>query len=478
MTPAAGGPVLARVEALAAALQPLLDPVDLPRAAQVRAGLHEPLRLAVVGRVSTGKSTLVNALVGRRIAATDAGECTRHVTWYRYGAPDRATLHLRDGSVRELTLQSAAQPQRWGVPPAEVERIEVRLASGPLRDLVLIDTPGLETLTAANAAATRRAVVGSQDAAGQSDALLYLIGDTTRGSDVAFLSDFRAASGRAGASAVNSIGVLAMADRFGGGPLEQTDPFEVAAAAAARLAQEHRSLLSAVVPVSGLLAQSARTGALNEETAVRAAALRGLDPVLLSLEAAAHEDLLTLLGPYGLAAGRAPAAVGATALRRWCESVSGIAAVESLIRTRLVPRTALLKAGAAVHELGLLAERAGARRSEALGLVESALLHPDLHPLQELRALGELAVELPGSPMVAELEALLLGTPAGLPAGVASGAALADRIERARQRSGLATAEAALALHPAQVRAARVLARSYQLLARRLAGQAAPPAPT
>ena len=46
--------------------------------------LHEPLRLAIAGMVKAGKSTLLNAMLGEQIAPTDAGECTRVVTWYRY----------------------------------------------------------------------------------------------------------------------------------------------------------------------------------------------------------------------------------------------------------------------------------------------------------------------------------------------------------------------------------------------------------
>lgn len=47
--------------------------------------LDGPLRIAIAGKVKTGKSTLLNALVGEQIAPTDAGECTRVVTWYRDG---------------------------------------------------------------------------------------------------------------------------------------------------------------------------------------------------------------------------------------------------------------------------------------------------------------------------------------------------------------------------------------------------------
>ena len=59
---------------------PHVDAVDA-----VTQRLDEPLRVAIAGRVKAGKSTLLNALIGERLAATDAGECTRIVTWYRHG---------------------------------------------------------------------------------------------------------------------------------------------------------------------------------------------------------------------------------------------------------------------------------------------------------------------------------------------------------------------------------------------------------
>jgi len=60
--------------------------------------LDEPLRVAIAGKVKAGKSTLLNALVGEELAPTDAGECTRIVTWYADGRTYSVTAHLRDGS--------------------------------------------------------------------------------------------------------------------------------------------------------------------------------------------------------------------------------------------------------------------------------------------------------------------------------------------------------------------------------------------
>ena len=66
--------------------------------------LDEPLRVAIAGRVKAGKSTLLNALVGERLAATDAGECTRIVTWYRHGLGYTVTADLRPEGRTDLVL--------------------------------------------------------------------------------------------------------------------------------------------------------------------------------------------------------------------------------------------------------------------------------------------------------------------------------------------------------------------------------------
>ena len=85
------------------------------------------------------------------------------VTWYRFGAPARAALHLRDGTVRPLRLLEDDQlPADLDVAAEEVERIEVQLTSSLLRSLTLIDTPGLDSLTASSGAATAAGRAGAQ----------------------------------------------------------------------------------------------------------------------------------------------------------------------------------------------------------------------------------------------------------------------------------------------------------------------------
>ena len=54
--------------------------------------LDEPLRVALAGTLKSGKSTLLNALVGEEIAPTDATECTRVVTWFSGSVGPRIEL--------------------------------------------------------------------------------------------------------------------------------------------------------------------------------------------------------------------------------------------------------------------------------------------------------------------------------------------------------------------------------------------------
>ncbi|CUR54397.1 conserved hypothetical protein [metagenome] len=462
--------VRGRVRSLCRALSPLLG--DDPDLTRTRASLAEPLRLAVVGRVSTGKSTLVNALVGRRVAPTSAGECTKVVTWYRYGEPDQARLVLHDGRSLRVRLVDRALPDELGVPASEVARLEVWLTSRALRHLTLIDTPGLGTTNEDQETATRAAILGvereSQIAAGQADALLFLIGEAARRSDLDFLDDFRASSGSLTPSSVNAVGVLAKSDGTGSGVLDETDPFKLAGDQAARLASTHRGVLSDVLPVSGLLAETALTGVITETLAAALGAQVDQDPALLAVSQDPElEPLAAAFGPYGLVAGRDVAAAGASKLREWCLETSGIRLLEEVVHGRLVPRSDLLKASRGLSTLESVSRRLPTElREDALALLEEARLDPTLHAIGELQAMERLLAERPDSPLLPALAGFVDGAEDAVL--LVGGAEVGSPAEQARGLSAEATRSAALATSAAEVAAGRVLARSYQLLARRL----------
>src|SRR6188508_3891802 len=107
------GPLSARVATLCDEIVARVGPEVADQVQQVGDRLAEPLRVAIAGRLKAGKSTLVNALIGRRVAPTAVGECTRVVTRFRYGTVDRVDVVRRDGTRTSLPLSDDGMiPQR------------------------------------------------------------------------------------------------------------------------------------------------------------------------------------------------------------------------------------------------------------------------------------------------------------------------------------------------------------------------------
>jgi hypothetical protein len=149
--PRVPGPAAALVAAICddlAARPPFGD--SRAELSDISAQCREPLRVAVTGDVSMGKSTLVNALVGQKVAKVAWQETTAWVTWYRH---------------------PALPPPRGQAPENYYESV-----SFPLADrLVLIDTPGVNT-SSGHQEPTEAMLGGATRAAGSASVLLYMCG--------------------------------------------------------------------------------------------------------------------------------------------------------------------------------------------------------------------------------------------------------------------------------------------------------------
>jgi len=225
----------------------------------ILARLRGPVRLAVAGKVKAGKSTLLNALVGEELAPTDAGECTRIVTWYRHSPRPYVRMYPDVGSPEEVSYtrdQGALSVDLKGREPAAVRRLEVGWPTSRLRDLVLIDTPGIASISADVSERTHEVLSSESGAVPVADAVLYLLRHT-HASDIRFLEAFHDDEIAHG-TPVNTIGVLSRADEIGSSRL---DAMTVASRVARRYELDTRlhRLCPVVVPVNGLLGHAAVT---------------------------------------------------------------------------------------------------------------------------------------------------------------------------------------------------------------------------
>jgi 50S ribosome-binding GTPase len=337
--------------------------------------LDEPLRVAIAGRVKAGKSTLLNALVGERLAATDAGECTRIVTWYRHALGYRVVAALRPEGSRELAFRrrdGALDIDLGGLSLDEIERLEVGWPSGKLVELTLIDTPGLASANEATSARTTRALLDDDaDGPGEADAVLYLMRHLHR-SDVGFLEAFMDRS-VAHASPINAIVVLSRADEIGAA---RPDALDSARSVASRYAADERvrELASGVVPVAGLIAETGATlreaqfGWLREiallPEARRDHLLRSVerfrDPESNPLGEEIREELLDRFGMFGLRLAVGLLASGevrtSTDLSGALLERSGIRELGRVLAERYAARAQALKARSALAALRAIGE--------------------------------------------------------------------------------------------------------------------------
>jgi hypothetical protein len=444
--------------------------------------LASPLQVAVAGRISSGKSTLVNALIGRRVAPTDVGECTRLVTRFSYGTVDRVEVVLRDGARQALPFDAGGTiPAGLGVEPGTVSHLEAYLTSAVLRDLTVIDTPGLGSLDTASAARAE-SLLGT--AGGELDD----ISQAVRADDAQVLAAFTAATASRDAGPVNAIAVLNKADTIPPESVEGADGdvWKAASALAARQAATLKPRVADVLPVIGLLAETAETGGFTATDADALKALAGTDQtirdaMLLSadlfttLDAPVPEGtrrrLLEHLDLYGvgcaLTAIDADPAITVGALRRTLLDASGLAGVRGRLDAVFRARADAIKAAAALASVTALARAGGdpGERQRMRDAIEVLLQRPEAHQLRLLEALTLVtsgAVAMPED-LVDEVVRVGGSSAAGEQLGMV-GHGRGELAGYALERAGWWRSFAAFGATPAQSRVAHVVHRAYFLI--------------
>ena len=119
----------------------------------------DAFEIAVFGRVSSGKSSLLNHIVGQDVLPVGVTPITSVPTRLVYGAEPRATAWFADRKPEQFGLERLAELVTEQHNPANrehVTRIVVELPAARLREgIVYVDTPGLGSLATSGAAETK-----------------------------------------------------------------------------------------------------------------------------------------------------------------------------------------------------------------------------------------------------------------------------------------------------------------------------------
>ncbi|MGA3079746.1 MAG: dynamin family protein [Terracidiphilus sp.] len=181
--------------------------------------------VACIGQFKRGKSTLLNALVGRAVVPTGFVPVTAVPTVIRFGDELHARVRIRDGSWRDVDLidlkeyvtEELNPENRKAVDGAEVFVPSPLLSSG----MCFVDTPGLGSVFTGNTAATQAFIP-------HIDAALVVVGadPPIAGEELALVESI-------GKQVQDLILVINKADRT-------SDPERAAAAKFTREVMEHR----------------------------------------------------------------------------------------------------------------------------------------------------------------------------------------------------------------------------------------------
>lgn len=106
------------------------------------------LHLGIIGEFSSGKSTLLNAILKRPLAATSDRPCTPVPIFIRGGTDESITVKYQSGRTEVADISRFADLTTYGQAPKDVAELNVVIRSPFLAEnrVVLVDTPGINAM--------------------------------------------------------------------------------------------------------------------------------------------------------------------------------------------------------------------------------------------------------------------------------------------------------------------------------------------
>lgn len=373
----------------------------------------EPMQLAIVGRISSSKSTLVNAILGKAEVVRTGHEAeTFNVSWLKYG-DDNAPIvvHFKNGDVKTVERSEWAQwssHQGQESMKTDVKYIEVTSNNEMLKYINIIDTPGLDATSKVDSENTIQFLKTVNP-----DAVILIFSKSLSEDTLQLINEFQNTESNISFSInpMNALGILSKAD-MNWDVLKDEDPIEASNLAIRRTLSsrpEVNRVLFKILPLSALVGLSSSIVTNDDKLAFEQLAKLEDKPLTrlffspdifiednnsITLSTNRREELLKKYGLYGCyicvrtiqESGEVPLSELSCVLRQ----KSGFDAFMKLVISHFGDRAQLLKAQRGVIQLleSIEKDRMFADTQEQNDILDAVYskvtsIEDDLHELKE-----------------------------------------------------------------------------------------------
>lgn len=231
---------------------------------KLREVLNHQFTVAVVGRMKSGKSTLLNTLLDTDKLAVGIDETTATVNWIWHGTGDQCkcfNVYWHDGRTEHRLLEEVGAWTGENLNVSKTKYLKLFVDSPLLKVANFVDTPGTQSDKPGHEEATRDFITARLDEetfkhGGSASAILYVFGAAVGKESNARLLELCGINTRLpGSSPTNSIAVVQKWDQEGDA---DQNPLVIVAEHCEKLKKQFREEVSEVLATSPPLAIAAK----------------------------------------------------------------------------------------------------------------------------------------------------------------------------------------------------------------------------
>jgi hypothetical protein len=338
---------------------------------KLQEALDHQFTVAIVGRMKSGKSTLLNVLLGTNALPMGISETTATVNWLWHGTGDRRRnfrVHWRDGTTKLIPLEEVGAwiGKSKSLNISNTKYLEFFVDSPFLKVANFVDTPGTETTDTDHEKVTRDFITAKLEEetlkhGGFASAILYVLGSVPTKPNVELIELCGINTRLPGSSPTNSIAVVQKWDQIA---KAGEDPLVIVAEHCERWKQQLQGQVSEVLttcPPLEIATEHANDLDIWNELAKRGAGAKSekmgylLEPDCFGSVRERMRESISKVFPvfpywpvirFSVQVAHTRQIDDGEALRKFVKDASGIDKLKRILKTQFLDRSYLLHASA------------------------------------------------------------------------------------------------------------------------------------